>query len=292
MLVFAFGAAAALLLSAPALAGPPPLAPEPEQAVPPTAGIQHSPSIAVDPADPVRAVVAADDGMAPPFATTVTGTTPNWSISWSQGGALHYTGSASAGQPDVAWGVDDPSSQNVYLVETGSTTGDNLCSTAAGILFSTSSDGGVSYGPGTAIPVDTGSSTAPSTELVEPAIATAGDNIYIVYTKLTWNGASCGGTPTSSSIILISSNDGGDTWVDAAARLSPRDLRALPESLADAAPGRSRGRRVPQRRGGESADRDRDLLALRPAHGQLLRRRARPRRPEHRRRRRDGARRS
>jgi hypothetical protein len=224
VLVFAFGAAAALLLSAPALSAPPPLAPEPELAVPPTPGIQHSPSIAIDPADPVRAVVAADDGnAAPPFASTTTGTTTNWSVSWNPGGALQYSGSASAGQPDVAWGVDDPSvmptpEHNVYLVETGSSTAQSLCSTGAGILLSTSSDGGASYG--TAIPVDTGGSAAPSTELVEPAIASAGHNVYIAYTELKWSGASCSGTPTSSSILMTSSNDDGGTWV-APRRVSP-----------------------------------------------------------------------
>ncbi len=229
VLVFAFGAAAALFPSAPALAAPPPWLSAELPAIA-SGGIQHSPSIAIDPADPVRAVVAADDGnTAPPFATTTTGTTTNWSVGWSPGGALQYAGSASAGQPDVAWGVDDPGAlptpeHNVYLVETGSSTGQSLCSTGAGILFSTSSDGGASYG--TAIPVDTGSSTAPSTELVEPAIASAGDNVYIAYTELKWSGANCSGTPTSSSILMTSSNDDGATWV-APRRVSPVSTTGL-----------------------------------------------------------------
>jgi PKD domain/Bacterial Ig domain len=216
VLAFVFGAAAVLLLAAPALAGPPPLTPEPEQSVQPSAGIQHSPAIAVDPAAPNRAVVAADDAAgAPPFASTTTGTTLDWTGAWSPGGTLQYSGSASAGQSDVAWGLDDPSAlptpeQNVYVVETGSSNGSphSLCSTNAGILFSASADGGATYE--TAIPVDVGSTT---TELVEPAIATSGDNIYVAYTELKWLTAGCSGTPDSSSILLMSSPDGGNTWI-------------------------------------------------------------------------------
>ena len=226
VLAFVSGAAAALLLAAPALAGAPPLTPEPEQAVQPTAGIQHSPAIAVDPAVPNRAVVAADDAAgAPPFASTVTGTTTDWTVSWSPGGTFQYSGSASAGQSDVAWGQDDPSALptpelNVYVVETGSTTGHSLCSTNAGILFSASADGGANYA--TPIPVDNGSSSAPSTELVEPTIATAGDNVYVAYTELKWTGANCSGTPSSSAIVMTSSNQDGDvgTWTSSR-RVSP-----------------------------------------------------------------------
>jgi hypothetical protein len=215
VLVFAFGAAAVLLLSAPALSAPPPWLSTELPAIA-TGAIEHSPSIAIDPADPVRAVVAAETSGTPPFAATTTGITTNWSVSWSPGGALQYAGSASAGQPDVAWGADNlgamPTPEHdVYLVETGIANGPSLCSTSAGILFSTSTDGGASYG--TAIPVDTGSSTAPSTELVEPAIASAGDILSIVYTELKWSGASCSGPPTSSSILMTSSNDEGSTWV-------------------------------------------------------------------------------
>ena len=97
------------------------------------------------------------------------------------------------------------------------------------------------------------------------------------------------GRPTSSSIVMTSSPDGGDTWDRVAPRLPARDDRPLPEPVGRAAPRRPRGRRVPQRRLGEPADRDRDVLALRPGHRDLLRCRPGPRRAEHRRRRRHGA---
>jgi PKD domain/Bacterial Ig domain len=230
VLAFVFGAAAVLLLAAPALAGPPPLIPEPEQSLPPTAGIQHSPAIAVDPAAPNRAVVTSDDGNGPPpppFASTVSGATTDWTTaSWTAGGMPQYSG-ASAGQADVAWGVDDPSAlptpeQNVYMVETGSSGGTpatrTLCSTDAGILFSASTDGGVSYTPAnSAFPVDSGSNT---TELVEPAIAVAGSNIYITYTALAFPNGGCTGTP-SSTVWLVSSSDGGNTWAGLARRVTP-----------------------------------------------------------------------
>ncbi len=217
VLAFVLGAAAVLLLSAPALAGPPPLSPE---VIAISGGnIQHSPSLAVDPAAPTRAFVAADTGLAvqpppPPPPTTVTGTTADWTTPWIAGGTPIYSGSASAGQPDVAWGSDDPgppATQNVYLVEAGTNTAHSLCSPNAGILFSASADGGATFAS-TALPVDAGSSTAPSTELVEPAIATFGPNVYIVYTELKWAGANCSGTPDSSSILLVSSSNGADTW--------------------------------------------------------------------------------
>ena len=71
-----------------------------------------------------------------------------------------------------------------------------------------------------ASPIDTGSAGAPSSELIEPAIATSGTNVYVVYTELKWNGANCSGTPDSSSILLASSPDAGSTWVTAR-RVSP-----------------------------------------------------------------------
>ena len=210
VLALALATAAVLLVSAPALSATPPLTPA--QTVPPTAGIQHSPAIAVDPAAPLRAVVTADDGgAAPPYPSTVTGMTANWAGPWSAGGALQYagTGAASGGQADVAWGADTttPATQNVFVVETGTSSGHNLCSGNAGILFSQSDDGGASFG--TASPVDVGSST---TELVEPAIATAGTTVFIVYTELTWANAGCNGSPDSSSIRMISSSNGGASW--------------------------------------------------------------------------------
>jgi PKD domain len=224
VLAFVLGAAAVLLLSAPALAGPPPLTTE--LVMPSSGGIQHNPALAIDPAAPTRAFVAADDGnAAPPYPSTVTGTTTDWTTPWTAGGTPTYSGTASAGQPDVAWGEDDPgppATQNVYLVEAVTTTSHSLCSTGAGILFSVSADGGATFPSPVppAFPVDFGSSSAPSSELVEPAIATFGPNVYIVYTELKWAAANCSGAPDSSSILLVSSGNGGDTWT-VARRVSP-----------------------------------------------------------------------
>ena len=143
---------------------------------------------------------------------------------------------------------------------------------APGILFSASADGGATYA--TAIPVDTGSSAAPSTELVEPTIATAGrQRLRRLHRARVERRELQRDARRSSSIVMTSSPDGGDTWT-ASRRVSPLATSAglYRSPSRRAAPRRPRGRRVPQRRLGEPADRDRDVLALRPGHGDLLRR--------------------
>ncbi len=219
VLVLVVGAAAALLLSAPALSAPPPWLTN-ELAAPAAPGIQHSPAIAVNPAAPGQAFVVADNGaggQTSPLASTTAGATLDWTTSWNPSGPLQYSGFASAGQPDTAWGPG----QTVYVAELGSTTGHSLCSSSAGILVSESADGGATFSPSDpASPIDTGSSGAPSSELIEPAIATSGTNVYVVYTELKWSGANCSGTPDSASILLASSSDSGSSF-STARRVSP-----------------------------------------------------------------------
>ncbi|MDX6619814.1 MAG: hypothetical protein QOK36_2200 [Gaiellales bacterium] len=217
-----------LLLSAPALSAPPPWLSS-ELTVPAAGGgVEQSPALAIDPAAPLHALVAADSGNASPPSAFI-GTSADWTTSWSAGGALQYTGSGStsAGQADVAWGADVGSGLDVYAVDQGSTTGTHtLCSANAGIFFSASDNGGASFD--TALPVDVGSST---TELVEPTITTSGFTIYIAYTELKFSGSGCSGRLDSAAILLISSNNAGSSW-NQASRVSPLALSGVYRSPA------------------------------------------------------------
>jgi PKD domain len=212
VLVLVVGAAAALLLSAPALSAPPPwLSPETAALFNPGT-TQQSPAIAVDPDVPLSAAVVADDGgFSPPH--TATTSTADWSTGgWTPAGSINHSSSTTAGQPDIAWGIDGSGAQNVDLVETGSSLSGSLCNAAGGVFFSTSSNGGAGWN--TAFVVNSASN---SSELVEPAIAVDRGSgilgrIYVVYTKLDWAVPGCNGPPDSSQILLAYSDNGGISW--------------------------------------------------------------------------------
>src|SRR4051794_31364815 len=134
VLVLVIGAAVALLVSAPAL-GAAWLSPEIAALSAPQ--IEHSPAIAIDPAG-TRAAVVADDGLIAPPPHTAAASTADWSTAWSAPTSLPHSGSTSAGQADVAWGM--PGSPNVYAVELGSNGGNPyFCNSQSGIFFSNSS---------------------------------------------------------------------------------------------------------------------------------------------------------
>jgi PKD domain len=215
--VLVVGAAAVLLLSAPAL-GDPTLV----DTVALSAGsIQHSPAIAVDP-DATRAAVVADNGMfAPPPRATAT-STADWSVApgaWSPPVDLPHPSSTTAGQADIAWGIDTATEQNVYTVDLGSP-GGGLCQATAVISLESSSNGGASY-------VFEGIVASASTlsEVIEPAIAVdrAIGRVYVAYTRLEWGSAGCNGAPDSSQIWLaysdIASLGFGTSWTTR--RVSP-----------------------------------------------------------------------
>jgi hypothetical protein len=220
VLVIVVGAAAALLLSAPAL-GAGVLTTE----LPAITGngAQQSAAIAVDPDNPLLAAVVADDGIfAPPNPRTATAAATDWSSAVTQVPAPSHSGSTSAGQPDIAWGIDNPSSgqgsasENVYLVEEGSL-GGSLCNGFnSGLFFSSSADGGQQWS--LALPVGSGSTSA---ESIEPAIAVDRSNgrLYIAYTRLDYPTTGCSGAPDSSQIFLSYSNNGGGSWLSR--RVSP-----------------------------------------------------------------------
>jgi Bacterial Ig domain/PKD domain len=210
VLVLIFGAAAALLVSAPALGAPTLI----ETNALFAANIQHSPAIAIDPSAPSRAVVMADDGTIAPPPHTVMTTTTNWAIqaNWAAAEELTHSGSFTAGQPALAWGIDGAGTQNVYAVDLGSS-GGSLCMPASGIFFSASDDGGLNYD--TPLSVANGSTVS---QLVEPAIAvdrTLG-RVYIAYARLDYGQPNCQGTPDGSQIWLAYGDIGtvgfGTSW--------------------------------------------------------------------------------
>jgi hypothetical protein len=217
VLVLVIGAAAALLVSAPALGAPTLI----ETAALNGTGIQHSPAIAVDPAA-TRAAVVADDGSMTPAPQTAATSTADWStITW--GAPVlplpHSSNSTSAGQADIAWGM--PGTANVYAVELGRNNGlGGLCTINSGIFFSASGNGGLSYD--SALPVAAGSTLS---QAIEPAIAVDRSigRVYVAYSRLEWGSPGCGGTPDSSQIWLayddIASPGFGTSWTTR--RVSP-----------------------------------------------------------------------
>ena len=113
----------------------------------------------------------------------------------------------------------------MFVVELGTTTSGplarNLCSGNSGVFFSASNDAGATWD--TAIPIDTGSI---SSEVVEPAIATSGANVFVAYTELRWADPGCSGTPDSATIFLTSSANNGNSWTTPR-RASPLALTGL-----------------------------------------------------------------
>jgi hypothetical protein len=213
--VLVVGAAAVLLASAPALGA---AWLSTETIALSAANIQHSAAIAVDPAAPSRAAVVADDGTFAPPPRTATATTTDWSLGWSPPSVLPHSGSTSAGQADIAWGVDGAGTQNVYAVELGSSS-NSLCTPSSGVFFSASSDGGANYDP--ALPVANGSGLS---EVIEPAIAVdrSSGRVYVAYARLDWGAPGCSGTPDASQIWLAYSDPGpglGTVWTTR--RVSP-----------------------------------------------------------------------
>ena len=139
------------------------------------AGAQQNPAIAIDPDAPLNAAVVAEDlsggGL---FPRTVTASSLDWSgAAWPAATLPHPGQSPSAGQPDLAWGVDGsgsgsgpgPDSEVVYLVEEASTS-NSICTPGNdGVFFSSSDDGGAHWD--TSLPV--------TTRRVEDRVDRAGD---------------------------------------------------------------------------------------------------------------------
>ena len=109
-------------------------------------GRDHALAAAEHPAEPgdrrrsagaaCAAVVAADDGtIAPPPHTRAASSAPTGRRRWSAPGSLPHAGSTSAGQADVAWGIDERARTNVYAVELGSSGGEPLHG-RSGVVFS------------------------------------------------------------------------------------------------------------------------------------------------------------
>ena len=206
------GAAVTLLLSASALGAG---VLTTEQVAIGGAGAQQNPAIAIDPDAPLNAAVVAEDlsggGL---FPRTVTSSAVDWSgAAWPAAALPHPGQSPSAGQPDIAWGVDvpnsgsGPGSENVYLVEEACTSNSVCTPGNDGMFFSSSDDGGTHWD----IPsVTTGA--ARTEERIEPAIAADHDTpgrVYIAYSRLTFGDSNCSGGPTDSEIYLIYSTNGG-----------------------------------------------------------------------------------
>ena len=213
VLAFVSGAAAALFLAAPAFAGPTLI----ETTALSGPFIQHSPAIAIDPTNPLLAAVVADDGTVAPPPHTATASTTDWTYSpsaWGAAGTIPHSGSTSAGQGDVAWGIDDPTHQNVYAVELGSSAG-SLCTPSSGIFLSSSQDGGNTFD--FALPVTAPADASNSSEEIEPSIAldraTVPGRIYVAYALLNWSQAGCGGNPDNSQIVLAYTDNEGFSWV-------------------------------------------------------------------------------
>jgi hypothetical protein len=206
-LVLVVGAAAALLVSAPAL-GAAWLSPE-LTALSGAGTIQQSPAIAVDPAAPLLAAVVADDGTSgAQFPTTATAAATDWSVAWAGPGSLSHSGSTGAGQADVAWGIDAGSDRNVYAVDVGSS-GGSLCNVNAGVFLWASANGGVTYPD--SLPV-----SAPSnlSQAVEPAIAVARSGpvpgrVYVAFTRIDYPTGGCSTASTGSRILLTYADPGG-----------------------------------------------------------------------------------
>ncbi len=226
------GAAVALLLSAPALGAG---VLTTEQVAIGGAGAQQNPAIAIDPDAPLNAAVVAEDlsggGL---FPRTVTASSLDWSgAAWPAATLPHPGQSPSAGQPDLAWGVDGsgsgsgpgPGSEVVYLVEEASTN-NSICTPGNdGVFFSSSDDGGAHWD--TSLPVTTG---AARTETIEPAIAADRNTpgrVYIAYSRLTFADANCNGSPLDSEIYLIYSTNGGGSW------FQPRRVSPISSSGTD-----------------------------------------------------------
>ena len=221
VLVLVVGAAAALLLSAPALSAPGGLSME--QPVIGGAGAQQNPAIAVDPDAPLSAAVVADDSnVAAPFPRTGIAMTADWSSAVWPAATLPHSGSNSAGQADIAWGVDGGGNENVYLVEEDSSPGGSLCTASSGVYFSSSANGGATWD--FARQESSGSMLGQS---IEPAIAvdraspaSPVSRIYIAFARLNYSAANCGGALDSSEIFMLYSDNGGGNW-SAQRRVSP-----------------------------------------------------------------------
>ncbi len=220
LLLPVIGAAAALLLSAPALGAGTLTS---EQVALTGGGIQQSPAIAVDPDAPLRAAVVADDGSAGgPFPRTTVASSTDWSSGpWPSSSLAHQGPSNSAGQPDIAWGIDHtgPTTQKVYLVEDASGSGGSLCTAFnSGIFFSSSDDGGAHWD--TALQASSGSAF---TQAIEPAIAAdrSTGRVYVAYTRLDYSTMGCTGAPDSSQIFMLYSDNDGLSWGTGARRVSP-----------------------------------------------------------------------
>jgi PKD domain/Bacterial Ig domain len=215
VLVLVAGAAAVLLLSAPALGAG---VLSTEQPVVVGAGAQQSPAVAIDPDAPLRAALVADDGTAaPPFPSTDVSSTTDWSSAVWPSATLPHSGSTSAGQPDIAWGIDGLGPPSVYLVEEGAS-GGSLCTlTSSGVFFSPSTNGGVTWNLAHQISSGNGLS-----ESIEPAIAVdrGSGRIYVAYTRLDYSTSGCTGSPDNSTIFLLYSDDGGGSWLPTR-RVSP-----------------------------------------------------------------------
>ena len=277
VLVLVIGAAAALLVSAPAL-GAGWLSTE----LPALGGvgtIQQSPAIAVDPAAPSRAAVVADDGTAGgAFPRTATRAV-DWSADWAAAVeradvAAALAASTSAGQADVAWGIDRLAPSNVYAVEIGS----RRRETAATRRAASSS------GPRPTAARPTRGQLPVSTPLrpeqaVEPAIAVDPRRSAASTSptpRLDYATGGCSGAPDSSQIWLAYATSGGLVPEPPRRGLAARGLRrgcyrspalaVLPDGRVvvafrnDAAPG-------PQIEA-------RDVRSLDPRRGQPLLRRA------------------
>ena len=202
VLAIVVGAAAVLLLSAPAL-GAGVLSTETFALSGPQ--IQESPAIAIDPSSPAAALsaaVVADEG---PIAHATATSSANWTAAggWSAETALPHTGSAPSGQADVVWGLDAGADRNVYAVDVGSSTA-SLCN--GDVQFWSSDNGGASYGSPLPVNIPTNLS-----EGVEPAIAfdRARNRAYVAFTRLDFSNGGCTGSLVASRILVAyEENDG------------------------------------------------------------------------------------
>ena len=265
VLVLVIGAAAVLLVSAPAL-GAAWLSPElPALSA---AQIEHSPAIAVDPGAPTRAAVVADDGLVGAAAAHRRGLDGRLVDGLERRRRRCRT---PARPPPVR--PTSPGACRARRTSTRSSWARTAATSAtlqSGIFFSISSNAGASYD---SAPIGR-SATRPSARRSSrrsPSIAASAASTSRSR-RLDLGLAGCSGTPDSSQISLaysdISAPRSGRPGRRAASPRSRRPARSLPQPRARRPARRARRRRVPQRRRGEPADRDRDV------HLALARRRA------------------
>ena len=185
--------------------------------------MQHSPAIAIDPAVPAPRRSPQTTARVSPPPHTATASTADWSAVWSAPGSLPHSGSTSAGQADVAWGIDgtDASATSTPSSSGATTAATSASTNARHLLLGLDTTAARATTPRSPSPPATRPSARSSSRRSRSTARSAASTSPTP--RLDWGAPGCSGTPDSSQIWLAYSDIGapGSGRPGRRARVSP-----------------------------------------------------------------------